>query len=404
MGNNSIQTGTINLLLVDDSLEFRGAFRQMIADSDEITIVGEACNGIEALVLTLKLKPTVIVMDLEMPLMDGMIALQHLMIHVPTPTIMISGLTKEGTARAFDSLKNGAVDFIHKGSFLKNDSSIINKELVLSRVKDACRVVVESTDPVFPAEQVQLNSLTSDTNIEFCEECGFRIMIGQCSINQLQQVVCTNCGEKMDLSRTKKHRRVTFLIVLGAGEGTYANILKIIPQMSSVINGSVIIGMYGNPVHIDLFAQYLDSISLIHVCRFKDGMTLTGGTCYIASVQDNIYMSSHKTDYTLKSGPGGESAGPGPLDVLMTSLSPIFKNRLMGVIFSGSEQDGAEGLNVIQKNGGTAHVLHPQKCMHKQMAKNIVDQYDISLVDDETALSIKIQEMFDTAQKSIVTA
>ncbi len=57
-----------------------------------------------------------------------------------------------------------------------------------------------------------------------------------------------------------------------------------------------------------------------------------------------------------------------------------------------------------KKNGGTAHVLHPQKCMHKQMAKNIVDQYDISLVDDETALSIKIQEMFDTAQKSIVTA
>jgi two-component system chemotaxis response regulator CheB len=104
----------ISVLIADDSLVFRRYLRDIFENTIGIEIVGEARNGIEALELVLKQSPDVLLLDLEMPVMDGMTALQHLMIHCPTPTIMFSSLTSEGTARCFDTLKNGAVDFVCK--------------------------------------------------------------------------------------------------------------------------------------------------------------------------------------------------------------------------------------------------------------------------------------------------
>ena len=112
-------TKQITLLLVDDSLVFRRVLRDIFDRTNSVKIIGEATNGIEALDMVLKLNPDVIIMDMEMPLMDGMTSLQHLMIHKPTPTIMFSSLTKEGTARSFDAIKNGAVDFVCKDSFFQ---------------------------------------------------------------------------------------------------------------------------------------------------------------------------------------------------------------------------------------------------------------------------------------------
>jgi two-component system, chemotaxis family, protein-glutamate methylesterase/glutaminase len=100
----------ISILIVDDSLDFRKFLKDIFENCQDIVIVGEAQNGIEALDMVLKTSPSVILLDLEMPLMDGMTALQHLMIHRPTPTIMFSSLTEKGTARSFDTLKNGAVE------------------------------------------------------------------------------------------------------------------------------------------------------------------------------------------------------------------------------------------------------------------------------------------------------
>jgi len=404
MEKNSTDTEMINLVLVDDSLVFRKIFREMVADSEDIKIVGEAGNGIDALALILKLNPTVIIMDLEMPLMDGMIALQHLMIHIPTPTIMISDLTHEGTARAFDSLKNGAVDFVHKGLFLKEASIITTKELMIAKIKSAHRIMVEAIEPLYPADLTLYKSLPYKNNVGFCEECGARIMIDQHHVSQSQQVICGKCGERMDLNLIKKHLRVNSLIVLGAGEGTYSNLLKIIPQINSGINGSIIVIMYGKTAHIDSFVKYLDSVSVINVSRCKDGMTLTGGTCYIGSSDDKIVMSSHKTDYTLKSSIEEGSEDQFPLDMFMKSVSLIFKNRLLGVILSGSQLDGGQGLNAIQENGGSCYMFNPDKCLHKQMARNIASQYNIETIADEKTVLEKIQKFFDNFKKSIITA
>ena len=129
----------ISILIVDDSLVFRKFLEDIFDECEEITVVGEAQNGIEALDLVLKTNPDVILLDMEMPLMDGMTALQHLMIHRPTPTIMFSSLTESGTARCFDTLKNGAVDFVCKDFIFQKNSLQTYKKLIIDKVKKAAR-------------------------------------------------------------------------------------------------------------------------------------------------------------------------------------------------------------------------------------------------------------------------
>ncbi len=87
--------------------------------------------------MILKTRPDVILLDMEMPLMDGMTALQHLMIHRPTPTIMFSSLTERGTARCFDTMKNGAVDFVCKDFIFQKSSLHTYKKLLIDKVKKA---------------------------------------------------------------------------------------------------------------------------------------------------------------------------------------------------------------------------------------------------------------------------
>ncbi|MCF6172214.1 MAG: response regulator [Campylobacteraceae bacterium] len=117
----------------------------MLEHCEGIEIIGEAENVITALDMVLKKKPDVILLDVEMPLMDGMIALQHLMIHRPTPTIMCSSLTSVGTARCFDTIKNGAVDFICKDFIFHESNLQTYKELLVSKIRRASQIAVSAS-------------------------------------------------------------------------------------------------------------------------------------------------------------------------------------------------------------------------------------------------------------------
>ncbi len=119
----------VKLLVVDDSWVLRRVLRGTLSQREEIQIVGEATNGVEALDLVLKLQPDVILLDVEMPVMDGLTTLQHLMIHTPTPVIMLSSLSKWGSPRCFDALKYGATDFVSKNIFFQDIAfKIVNRE------------------------------------------------------------------------------------------------------------------------------------------------------------------------------------------------------------------------------------------------------------------------------------
>ncbi len=106
----------IKLFIVDDSAMMRKVITNIFADNDRIEVVGEAANGVDALQIMPQVKPDVVTLDVQMPIMDGLSTLKRMMIQIPTPTVMLSAYTKGGSRVTYDALKYGAVDFVAKPS------------------------------------------------------------------------------------------------------------------------------------------------------------------------------------------------------------------------------------------------------------------------------------------------
>ncbi len=370
----------ISVLVVDDSLAFRRDLRDIFNRTSSIKIIGEAKNGIEALDLVLKLQPDVIIMDMEMPLMDGMTSLQHLMIHKPTPTIMCSSLTKEGTARCFDAIKNGAVDFVCKDFFFHEKERELFKKEIVYKVLYASKVMVRSVEPMFAKDNIPETPVKAN-DIIFCEECGARNIFDPEQKQLMKELRCNQCGDLLEVNLINKYRRINYVTVLGAGLGGYSNLLRLVPKIPEDISGAIIAVIHAESEHVDAFADYLDAISNMKVNRVQDGMNMEGGNCYIASSSDTVYMKPYSAQYTIRK--TKSVPGYGPIDLIMKSISSVFKDRVAGMILSGREFDGEKGINTIKEHDGLSVVLNASNCLCKEMGENVLRKCIIDKIVDE---------------------
>lgn len=369
----------ISILIVDDSLVFRKFLGDIFDECEDINVVGEAENGIEALAMVLKTEPDVILLDMEMPLMDGMTALQHLMIHRPTPTIMFSSLTEKGTARCFDTMKNGALDFICKDFIFQESSLSTYKKRLVDKVKNAALVDIKPIDPSFTLPETIKAASEVEQRVVFCEECGSREIVSIEKARPIPETTCSQCGDTIDLNVSEQsvYRRNTFISVLGGGEGSFLNLLQIVPQLRADMGGALIAVVHQDTEHVNSFAEYLDAISAIKVIRAREGVNIEGGNCYIASGSDYMSIKPYSTQLTLQKVPEGSLKG-GPLDILLASVSTVFKKRAAGIILSGNENDGDKGMSILMKNGGVEAILSEQECYCKNMGRQILEKCNLS--------------------------
>jgi two-component system chemotaxis response regulator CheB len=139
-------------LIVDDSTVLRKIVREMFSADDQLQVVGEAEHGLKALELIPELKPDVVTLDVNMPVMDGLTTIKHIMIKCPTPVVMFSTLTGQGALETFEALRYGAVDFLQKPSSLLKEDLKSQHELIISRVKNAARAGIDTIRYLRPAQ------------------------------------------------------------------------------------------------------------------------------------------------------------------------------------------------------------------------------------------------------------
>src|SRR5438270_6535246 len=106
----------IRVLVVDDSAFMRRVIGEAIASQPDMLLAGTAHSGLDALLKIEQLQPDVVTLDVEMPEMDGLTALRHLMARYPRPVVMLSTQTQEGAVTTLRALSIGAVDFVPKPS------------------------------------------------------------------------------------------------------------------------------------------------------------------------------------------------------------------------------------------------------------------------------------------------
>jgi two-component system chemotaxis response regulator CheB len=336
----------IRILLVDDSRLMRKAVRDIFRSRTDMEVVGEADNGEEALRLIPLLHPDVIVLDVNMPVMDGITTLKHMMIQNPIPTVMLSAQTTDGAAITFDSLKYGAVDFLAKPATLGGDLAAQTAEIV-EKIAMAATVKLEAVQYIRPPAK----------------------------------------GAAATRPEVPPINRI---VAIGGGEGGYSALLKFIPRLRPEVPAAYIIVLHAAAEHLDDFVAYLDLCSPLPVKRAREGAKLAGGVCLVCSGAEYVTIREQNGDYLLHVSDAPFATRRGSIDMLMLSLAEVAGQKTLGVVVSGSGDDGAEGLCEITVNGGIAIVQKPQSCLCREMADNALKRCKAKIVVADTKIAAAI--------------
>ena len=327
--SRSAEHPKIRVLVVDDSVLMGRQIAGILDQDPGVEVIGRAKDGMEALEMVAELKPDVVTLDVEMPRMDGITALKHIMVKHSTPTVMISALTKEGAITTFDSLKYGAIDVIAKPSRRQNVSLDAQRTDIINKVKRAAAIRLGRSRYI-------------------------RMSGGKAG-------ALRPTGEPPD--------QTTRFIGLGTGTGGYYSLLRIIPSLGSDFSDVILAVILVSARYVEPFVTYLASHSPVRVKAVKEGRTLEKGTVYIASGQDGPTISAdgdgmfrmHLTKTTSDFSEGGA------IDRMFRSLAAIAGNRALGGVLSGPGNDGAQGLHEIRQVGGITAVQDINNCMDPSM-------------------------------------
>lgn len=331
----------LKILVVDDSKLIRRVLRDIIESDGRKKVIGEAENGKAALDFLVSQQPDVITLDINMPVMDGLTTLKHIMISRPIPTVMISALTKEGSLETFDSLKYGAIDFLPKPTQVKGADLNSQKEEILRKIEQAAGIQIESI------RYLRRPSTDKDPAKSDSIAC-----------------VC--------------------VVAMGVAEGGYGALLNVVPRLKEDLPAAYIAVMHQAPHHIDGFARYLDQCSRLSVCRATDGMVLKGGRCYLAAASEHISIAQDGEQTILKVNSSPFPTPMGAIDMLMDSVSQTMKDRAAGVILTGTGDDGVAGMGKIKQMGGTLFVQDPRSCLFKETPLKAAEKHPVDyLVSDK---------------------
>ncbi|VAX10999.1 Chemotaxis response regulator protein-glutamate methylesterase CheB [hydrothermal vent metagenome] len=317
------------LLIVDDSPMVRRSIAELFAGDGLFAVVGEAENGVEALHAVTQLKPDVITMDISMPGMDGLTAVKHIMIKSPTPIVMISSLTHEGAAVTFDALRYGAVDIISKPSAVGNHIGMDEQAAdIRSKIEFASDVEVEAIKYI--RQRLPASATASEVP------------------NAAPQRV----------------------VALGAAEGGYGALLKIIPQLRAGSCSAYMVTLYASPSHIEAFASYLNRYSDLTVKVAEHDDVLRPGVCYLNA--GSSYMSLHQygSSLVLHVSPAPFASRKGSIDMMFFSVADVMEAGSVGVVLSGCGVDGTEGLEEVIRMGGRGIVQDQKTALSRGMIES----------------------------------
>ncbi|MBM0065137.1 protein-glutamate methylesterase/protein-glutamine glutaminase [Alkalicoccobacillus gibsonii] len=300
----------IRVLVVDDSAFMRKVVTDILQADPQICVVGTARNGEDATRKNIKLKPDVITMDVEMPVLDGLGALKQIMIERPIPVVMVSSLTSIGAHTTMLAMEAGAVDFVAKTSGSISLDLFTIADLLRDKIKLAAQATVRQTNV---SEPVQHNSLNLSS-----------------------------------LLRKPKERKLVAIGVSTGGPKALKDVLTRIPRN---IAAPIVIVQHMPEGFTKSLADRLDSLSDIQVVEANDGDVLEDGTAYIAPGGKHLKVKSVGGQWicTLSTDPAVNGHRPS-VDVLYQSISLIAEASVIAVIMTGMGADGSEGLKQLKTN------------------------------------------------------
>jgi len=316
--------GQVRVLVVDDSAFVQRAVERML-DHDGIEVVGTASDGVEALQRARELSPDVILLDINMPLMDGLSALERIMAEAPTAVVLMSTLTRHDAEITIRGLELGAVDFIDKTE-AAGAMDIYDLAPMLRRK------VISAAGAALPPEAPPRPAAASPDRDE-------------------GDHVRQRMGGSGDSACPFD------VVLLGASTGGPRAIGQILSALPEHFPLPVVVAQHMPPGFTATLAQRLDRRTAIRVREAADGDRLEPGLALIGPGGCGLSIERSGRDVVVRVGePEREQAALPSVDALFESGASVFRERAIAAVLTGMGQDGARGLRVLREVGAATLV------------------------------------------------
>ena len=340
----------IKVLIVDDATFMVKAIREILESDSEIEVVGSAKNGLEALTLIKKLRPDVITLDVDMPVMDGLKAVRHIMIESPVPVVMLSSLSEHGDI-TFEAIRLGVVDFLPKPSGAISQDIHDVKQQIIDRVKIAASVTMKNI------HRVKLNG----------------------------------GGQKDELERYG-YQEMDYIVTIGTTLGGPNTVINLMTMLPSVLPITIVVIQEISPKILPAFARQFAEQTTWRVEAGVAGKELEQGVCYICSNETPLQVERDGTNKVTLLMQSGEDQ---PLNSLFTSASKIFGANTIGVLLTGIGNDGTEGFSTIRGNDGVTIAQSTDTCVYPNLTQCAIEGGNVDYIVDADELAKKIMSVVE---------
>ncbi|MDR1947495.1 MAG: chemotaxis response regulator protein-glutamate methylesterase [Desulfovibrio sp.] len=340
----------VKVLVVDDSAFVRRSLISILEKDKEIQVTGTAADGEEAVAKAAQLDPDVITMDVEMPKMNGLKALERIMAANPTPVLMVSSMTSEGASTTLRAMELGAMDYIPKISSgnLHNTQRLENE--LCSKIKAIAR-------------------RKAFLRLKFKNAGGRQATVASCTLpSRTQQTPPAphifHAGGSVAFE----------IVAIGVSTGGPPAVQKVLSELPGNFPVPILIAQHMPASFTGPFADRLNNLCAISVKEAEPIERVRPGTVYICPGGKHLRLENRSGSLMAVVTEEPKDALYKPsANVLMETAGIAAGNKALGVTLTGMGYDGLEGTKVLKQRGGWAIAQNEESCVVYGMPKAVVD-------------------------------
>jgi len=334
----------IRVLVADDSALMRRTLRYVIEADPEFEWVGAARDGEDVLQKARELRPDVISMDINMPKLDGITALQVILDEGICPVVMLSSLTQKSAVTTFECMELGAFDYVGKpDGTVSSDLGSVARELTLK---------------LKAAAGVGMLPRTAKQRREACQGLPRR------------EPVLTSAA----IDRPKPGAGFK-AIAIGISTGGPGTIMEVLPQLPADLRGAVFMVQHMPASFTNSFARRLNDACDLNVVEAEAGMEVQPGWCYVARGDAHLTLYRKLTGQVFVRMPTTPQTLFVPsVNVMMESVLAVYGRNTIGVLMTGIGDDGADQMTRIKDAGGYTIAESQESCVVYGMPREVIER------------------------------